>query len=56
MDEEVKPWEQNQITVWGQPKETKSEKKWIDIGIAYTNKRGSVTVFVSITCLGPSSF
>jgi hypothetical protein len=28
-------------------KETKGEKKWVDIGIAYANKRGSITVYLS---------
>ena len=27
-------------------KETKDKKKWIDIGIAYANKRGFVTVYL----------
>lgn len=28
-------------------KETNGKKKWIDIGIAYMNKKGSVTVYLS---------
>ena len=33
---------------------TKKEKgeKWVDIGIAYANKRGSITVYLSALPLG----